>query len=100
VTLEHALSRSPEHGRVSVTLRPGPPGELLLVISDQGPSLSKEEQASLFDRDAWLEKNRKLSLGFRLSLAAGEARTMGGTLEVHSDQEGTQLELRLPVAVT
>ncbi len=100
VVLEHALSRSPDSGTVSVEIQPLPHGELAIAVTDRGPPLTGEEQEQLFDREAWLEKQRKLSLGFRLSLAQAEARTMGGTLEVSSETGGTTLELRLPIAAT
>ncbi|MDQ3263640.1 MAG: HAMP domain-containing histidine kinase [Myxococcota bacterium] len=100
VVLEHALSRSPEGGTVSVEIQPLPHAELSIAVTDRGPPLTGEEQEQLFDREAWLEKQRKLSLGFRLSLAQAEARTMGGTLEVSSTTGGTTLELRLPIAAT
>lgn len=100
VLVEHAIDRSAEGATVRVQTFDGEDGRLGVRVVDHGVPLSTDEQASLFDREAHLARRAKLTLGFRLSLAATEAGLMGGRLRVQSDADQTALELRLPATPT
>lgn len=95
VLVERAVGRCPHGGEVRVAARRGE-GGLEISIGDSGPAPSDEEIAALCDPDGWLDREGKLSLGFRVAVAAEEIRTMGGDL---SAQTGTsEVALTLPLA--
>lgn len=97
VALEWCAARAPAESEV--TLRAWRHHEaLVLTVECDGPRLTADEQASLFDREFWLAREGKLLLGFRLSVAAAEARAMGALLVDHERGGRVGLALRIPLA--
>ena len=95
VLVERAIGRCPHGGKVRVAAHRGE-GGLEISVLDSGPAPSEDEIQGLCDPDGWLDREGKLSLGFRVAVAAEEIRTMGGDL---SAQTGTsEVVLRLPLA--
>lgn len=97
VALEWCAARGSDGSEV--TLQASRRADTLeLAVECDGPRLSSDERASLFDREYWLAREGKLLLGFRLSVAAAEARAMGAALFDHERDGRVGLTLRFPLA--
>ncbi len=95
ILLDNALRIAPAGSEITVTVSALP--EPTLTVSDQGPGISKEERALIFER---FKRGRETGgeAGFGLGLAIGRelAQRMGGSLVLaDSDGPGATFVLRL-----
>jgi signal transduction histidine kinase len=93
--LEGAPQQSPIPGPQS------PPGQVVLIVQDDGCGIAEEHWESLFERYFRIEpdRNRKAGgVGLGLPLARALARAMGGDLRVYSQPgQGSSFLLQLPL---
>jgi len=89
------LSPPPRHVEVSVRAEHD---ELVIQVSDNGPGLSDEEQASMFDM-GWstkpAEPGRAVAHGIGLALVQQVAQRLGGSVTATNDA-GAVITVRLP----
>jgi signal transduction histidine kinase len=98
ILLDNAVRHSPRGTEIRVELHNG--GTAELSVSDQGPGVSPEDRAVIFER---FQRGRETAgiAGFGLGLAIGRelAARMGGELRLDDNYgPGAKFSLRLPVA--
>lgn len=98
--VHNAHKFSPQEGRIMVRASPAPPGHILLTISDTGPGIPREAQASLFQPFFQAHRIPEIGtqgLGLGLSIVKQLVELHGGTISVESQPgEGATFHLRLP----
>ncbi|MGB5054213.1 MAG: GAF domain-containing sensor histidine kinase [Nitrospirales bacterium] len=98
--VHNAHKFSPQEGRILVRASPAPPGHILLTISDTGPGIPREAQASLFQPFFQAHRIPEIGtqgLGLGLSIVKQLVELHGGTISVESRPgEGATFHLRLP----
>jgi two-component system OmpR family sensor kinase len=70
-----------------------------LSVSDDGPGIPEQLQATVFERFVRADDSRsraKGSTGHGLAIAAAVVKTHGGSLTLTSDPGGTQFLISLP----
>ena len=93
----NALEAQPEGGRVRVSLSRND-GRLEIVVDDDGPGISKELRAKIFQP---YFTTKATGTGLGLSIVARRIDEMGGTMACESPLRngmGTRFRLRLPLA--
>jgi PAS domain S-box-containing protein len=98
--ISNAIKYGPAHGEVVVTVEGDGPTALLHVL-DQGPGLSPEQQAHLFQPFNRLgaERTSVEGVGLGLVISRGLVERMGGELTVRSRPgQGACFTVRLPLA--
>ncbi|MGK6355476.1 ATP-binding protein [Sphingomonas sp. DT-207] len=96
--LRHAVAATPEKGRVLLHLD-GTPDMARIIVSDDGPGMSKEAVAKAFDRfaQAGITRKGERALGLGLPLAKQFVEAHGGRIELISEPgEGTLVRVELP----
>ncbi len=96
--LRHAISGTPEKGRVLLHLD-GDDKRARIVVSDDGPGMSQDAQARAFDRFAHAATSRsgERALGLGLPLARQFVEAHRGTIQLVSEEgEGTMVIVELP----
>jgi signal transduction histidine kinase len=81
--------------RIAVTAADG---RVALAVSDDGPGISPDARAHLFERFYRGSDATAGGSGLGLAIAWELAQRMGGTLEAESDDDGTRFTLGLPAA--
>ncbi len=98
--VHNAHKFSPQEGHILVRASPAPPGHILLTISDTGPGIPPEAQASLFQPFFQAHRIPEIGtqgLGLGLSIVKQLVELHGGTISVESRPgEGATFHLRLP----
>jgi signal transduction histidine kinase len=98
--VHNAHKFTPQHGHILVKAYPAPPGHVLLTISDTGPGIPQEAQASLFQPFFQAHRAPEIGtqgLGLGLSIVKQLVELHGGTISVESQPgEGATFRLRLP----
>ncbi|MCA9422548.1 MAG: HAMP domain-containing histidine kinase, partial [Nitrospira sp.] len=98
--VHNAHKFTPEHGHIRVKACPAPPDYILLKISDTGPGIPREAQASLFQPFFQAHRVPEIGtqgLGLGLSIVKQLVELHGGTITVESQPgEGATFCLRLP----
>ncbi len=83
-----------EGGTVAVATRPGPGGEIVLEVSDDGPGIPPEAQERIFEV---FYSSRGGGTGLGLPIAKQVVERHGGTIQLESRVgEGTTFRIRLP----
>ncbi|GGB86451.1 hypothetical protein GCM10011494_00950 [Novosphingobium endophyticum] len=92
----NAIRYSPEKSRIWIRLEPL--GETArLIVADQGPGLSDEQQARIFEKFERLGRSGDGGSGLGLYISRSLARAMGGELAVESAPgQGARFILDLP----
>jgi two-component system OmpR family sensor kinase len=73
--------------------------DVLLSVSDDGPGIPIELQATVFERFVRADDSRsraKGSTGLGLAIAHAVVKAHGGSLTLISDESGTEFRIRLP----
>jgi two-component system, sensor histidine kinase and response regulator len=84
--LSNAVKYNRDQGEVTLSCEQGPPGRLILIVSDTGPGIPSEKLGRLFvpfDR-LGAEQTSVEGSGLGLPLSKGLVELMGGTLSVTS----------------
>jgi signal transduction histidine kinase len=98
--LGNAIKFTPEGGRIAVTLRRDPKGNMILVVADTGIGIAPTELPRIFDLfwqgDASLTK-RYEGVGVGLPLTKRLVEMLAGQIEVSSEPgRGTTITLEFP----
>jgi CheY-like chemotaxis protein len=94
--LSHAIEGTPEHGSIAVTVSSH--GAVVdVAITDNGPGMSDERLANVFEPFAWVHQPGGIRSGLALARHIVEAH--GGTLTAQSDGagNGSTFTIQLPV---
>lgn len=99
--LVNARTHTPAGTPISVTISQSE-DETLLTVSDQGPGLSPEHQAKIFERFYRADSSRARTggegSGLGLSIVDSVMKALGGSVSVHSvEGEGTTFALHFPI---
>jgi signal transduction histidine kinase/cell division protein FtsB len=98
--LGNAIKFTPPGGVVSYTAEPRD-GEVLFVISDNGPGIPREHLSDIFNPYWQAKRTERLGAGLGLPIAKGIVESHGGRIWVESrDGRGTKFYFTLPVSVT
>lgn len=107
--IDNALRHTPPHSQISVRVRPSPaaaaPTEYLLEVADNGPGLSEQAAAHIFERFYRADPARSRTsngdrgAGLGLAIVAAIAAAHGGTASVDTAPgQGAVFRLALPAA--
>jgi signal transduction histidine kinase len=101
--LRNLLDNATRHATTTVTvsLRPDPPGHVILTVTDDGPGIPSTDRDRVFDRFARLDHARSRDYGgagLGLPIARDIATAHGGTLTIGDNVHGTTFITRLPAA--
>jgi signal transduction histidine kinase len=98
----NAIAYSPEGSRVAVAVSPVTDNQVSVTVSDQGPGVTREQAARIFDKFERLGRDsdggNDTGSGLGLFISRKLALAMGGDLEVlapQSDAEGSGAQFRL-----
>ena len=98
--LHNAAKYTQDHGSIALSVRPEG-NSVVIKISDDGPGISSESQATIFD--LFTQEQRSLSrsqggLGIGLTVVRNMVEQHGGTVSVHSDGlgKGSAFTVTLP----
>ncbi|MCB1690203.1 MAG: HAMP domain-containing histidine kinase [Halioglobus sp.] len=97
--LDNALKYTPEHGRITVQLRPGLDNAgHIVTISDSGPGIPAVERKNVFRRFYRVETSRTEQPGHGLGLSLVQAIVQyhHGAVVLRSNNPGLQVRLELP----
>lgn len=98
--LRNLISNALKHRRKGLVLVVDGDSDLIISVSDDGLGLSKEEQATIFNRFADLKDKTIIpsqGLGFGLSCVKTLVEAIGGEITVKSGEgEGTCFTVRIP----
>jgi signal transduction histidine kinase len=96
--LSHAIGHTPSGGRVLLHID-GDEGSARIVVSDNGPGMSKAEIERAFDRFARhdISRDDERPLGLGMPLAKRFVVAHGGSIEMVSEPgQGTMVTIILP----
>jgi signal transduction histidine kinase len=98
--VHNAHKFTPQDGHIRMRACPAPPDHILLTVSDTGPGIPQEAQASLFQPFYQAHRIPEIGtqgLGLGLSIVKQLVELHGGTISVESQPgEGATFRLRLP----
>ena len=98
--LSNAIKFTPEGGNVTVSVRDGRPGELILAVTDTGIGIKNEDIPDLFKRYTRVSQSGtsgEKGTGLGLSITKDLVDAHGGTVAVESNEgEGTTFRIHLP----
>lgn len=86
--VSNAVKFTPEGGRISIAVRPGDAGSMVFAVSDTGPGIAKEHQATIFEAFRQLDGTDERSYGgagVGLSIVERMARMLGASVSVQSE---------------
>jgi two-component system sensor histidine kinase QseC len=95
--LRNALAYGDEHGRVVVSLKTTAAGAVVLSVADNGPGITPEDQAHLFDR---FHRGRHVcapGAGLGLAIVKQAVNRLGGSIDITSglDNRGIGFQVTL-----
>lgn len=93
--LDNAVRFSPDGGSVSLTEEVRD-GDVRISVSDQGPGLSEETLANLYDRTWHAKRAERVGAGLGLAIVKGFLRAHGGRIEIATTPGATTFTLVLP----
>jgi signal transduction histidine kinase len=108
--LSNAIKFTPEGGRIVVTARLAPTGELELIVADTGVGIAPEDQVQIFEKfrqgemvlPAGDPMTREYSgTGLGLSIVKELCKLLGGEVSVQSELgKGSVFTVRLPLVLS
>lgn len=95
--LGNAIRYSPENSCIWIRLEEAPDGRARVIVADQGPGLSAEQQERVFEKFERLGRSGDGGSGLGLYISRRLARAMGGELTVESAPgQGARFVLEVP----
>ncbi len=95
----NALSYSPSHSTVTVSLAKRKSDPVAIIVQDQGPGVTAEQAEKIFDKFERLGRSDQSGSGLGLYISRQLALAMGGDLSLESKPgEGARFRLNLPAA--
>lgn len=95
----NAIAYSPEDSSITIEVRDGVDGGVELSVQDEGPGVSEEQAAHIFEKFERLGRSNDGGSGLGLYISHRLAKAMGGDLTVEGpDGEGAKFTLSLPAA--
>ncbi len=96
--ISNAIRYAPEGSQIWLRLEEGDDGQLAtIIVADQGPGMSDDQQARIFEKFERLGRQGDGGSGLGLYIARRLARAMGGDLTVESAPgQGARFRLSLP----
>ncbi|KPP96633.1 sensor histidine kinase [Erythrobacter sp. HL-111] len=93
----NAIAYSPAESRVTVRTHAGADGRVAVTVADEGPGVSDEQAARIFDKFERLGRDNDGGSGLGLYISRRLARAMGGDLTVAAGEgDGAVFRLDLP----
>ncbi|WP_285008464.1 GAF domain-containing sensor histidine kinase [Pedobacter faecalis] len=89
--LNNAIKYSPQHTRITVTIRTGSNGQVIVSVADQGQGLTEEDKSNLFQRFTRLSAQPtggERSTGLGLSIVKAMVEAHGGRIWAESEGKG------------
>lgn len=95
----NAIAYSPENSEIIITADDRAREQMVsLIVTDQGPGISAQQAARVFDKFERLGRENDGGSGLGLYISSRFAQAMGGRLEVaNPGEEGAAFRLSLPV---
>jgi len=95
----NAIAYSPENSEIIITADDRAGEQMVsLIVTDQGPGISAQQAARVFDKFERLGRENDGGSGLGLYISSRFAQAMGGRLEVaNPGEEGAAFRLSLPV---
>ncbi|MDQ3263971.1 MAG: ATP-binding protein [Myxococcota bacterium] len=95
----NAIKFNQPGGRVWMRAAPGPGGEVLFSVRDDGPGIAPDDAAHIFERYWQPEATRRQGTGLGLAIAQGLVEAQGGRIWLQSQVgEGSTFFFTLPAA--
>ena len=97
--LENAIKYTDEHDAIELRARIAGPGQVLIVVEDEGCGVPEEALTSIFERFARADAARTRStggVGLGLAIVDAIAKAHGGRCIVHNTGHGSIFALQLP----
>ena len=98
--LENAIKYTDEHDAIELRARVAGPGQVLIVVEDEGSGVQEEALSRIFERFARADAARTRStggVGLGLAIVDAIAKAHGGRCMVHNTGHGTIFALQLPM---
>ena len=96
--VDNAISYTPSHGRVSVSLI-SEPNQVRLEVLDSGPGIPEQERQRVFDRFYRILGNEVSGSGLGLSIVKRIADFHGATLTLEDGEDGAGLRVKVEFAL-
>jgi heavy metal sensor kinase len=97
--LDNAIKYTPTGGEIRIAVRENADGAAVLEVADNGPGISAEHHARIFERFYRVDPSRSVQhgVGLGLSIAQWAVTANGGTIELDSAPgQGTTFRMVLP----
>jgi signal transduction histidine kinase/ActR/RegA family two-component response regulator len=95
--LDNAVERTPASGRLWIETRDVKAGAFVeIVVGNSGSRVDDADRAQVFD--AFFTKGKRQGSGLGLTHARNVAQAHGGTIDLRSREDGTELVLTLPAS--
>ncbi len=95
--LDNAIKYGPDGGRIHASAKRAGP-DVTIEIADEGPGIHEEVRSRVFERLYRLDRSRSTpGLGLGLALVRAIVEIHRGRIDVHGEEPGTRVEMRLPL---
>ncbi|MCY4227784.1 MAG: HAMP domain-containing sensor histidine kinase [Gammaproteobacteria bacterium] len=98
--LENAIKYTPEHGKISISLRLSE-NRVTVIIADNGPGIPETQKEGIFVRFYRLDQSRNSpGSGLGLSMTKAIINLHKGSVEPENNEPGMRMVVRIPVQAT
>ena len=96
---DNAFKFSPEHGRVSLNVQPGPNGGVNIEVQDEGPGISPGLRDKVFERFYQVsqgDSREHEGLGLGLTIARAVFQSLNGDVQILDGPKGCRVHAFIP----
>ena len=98
--LENAIKYTPEHGKISISLRLSD-GQFTVIIADSGPGIPETEKEGIFVRFYRLDQSRNSpGNGLGLSMTKAIINLHRGSVKPENNEPGMRMVVQIPIQAT